>query len=151
MSFLLPNMFYTLFLSIIHICTCTYIYIYACLRVCTYVCTYVCMHLRMYVCMYVCMYVWSRAPRPPSPPFQMVWEAAPSPSCSVGSGGVDWESPSLLPSYPLDGVGSGGWESLSLLPLCCVGSGGVDSVLKKVLEGSSMSRWSFQSGISWWS
>ena len=46
----------------------------------------------------------------------------PPPSCGVGSGGVDWESPSLLP--PLCGVGSGGWESF--LP-CGVGFGGWES------------------------
>ena len=54
-------------------------------------------------CIYVCLCgtyirIYGHALRgpPPTPP-QMVWEAAPlPPSCGVGSGGVDWEFPSLL-------------------------------------------------------
>ena len=79
-------------------------------------------------CVYITVCVYSRAPRPPPPPLQMVWEAC---------GGVHVESPSLLPclwcgvwypppSFSLRGVGSCGWGSPSLPP--GVGFGGVEFV-----------------------
>ena len=129
-------------------------------------CMHVCLHMYIYICpcryLYkqtyaytntcICIYIYDDALRgPPHPPPNGLGSRPPF--CGVGCSGVDWES-----SFPPCRVGSGGWESPSLLLLlwcgvlsvgiplppsqsCGVGSGGWESPSLPFVV---------RAGKSWW-
>ena len=130
-----------------------YIYICICVHTCTetpYLYLYVKKNIYIYIYIYVDIFIYGHALRGPHPP---KWSGKPPPFCGVGCGGVDWESPSLLPSLwcgvwwveiPLPSSSSVVWGLVALPPSPSVvwglvgGNGGVEFVLGSLGEVESV-------------